>query len=254
LSPLTISGIAFACILGGTLLGMLVRRWLPAHHLDGESKDAVKLGLALIGTLTALVLGLLVASAKGTYDTQNSTVKELSAKIILLDRALALYGPETKEARELLRRVVELLRERLWPEDSARSGDLSLGEARTEMEQFYGKLANLSPQNDDAKRALKARAMDLTADVAATRLRLYAQRDSSIPNTLLVVLVVWLTVLYAGYGMLAPRNPTVLAVLVVCVLSVAGALFLILELGRPFEGVLRISSGPVRDALEQIGK
>jgi hypothetical protein len=253
LSPLTISGIAFACILGGTLLGMLVRRFLPSHHLDGESKDAVKLGLALIGTLTALVLGLLVASAKGTYDTQNSTVKELSAKIILLDRALALYGPETKEARELLRRVVELLRERLWPEDSARSGDLSLGEARTEMEQFYGKLANLSPEKD-AQRALKARALDLTADVAATRLRLYAQRDSSIPTTLLAVLVVWLTVLYAGYGMLAPRNPTVIAVLVVCVLSVAGALFLILELGRPFEGVLRISSGPIRDALEQIGK
>jgi hypothetical protein len=254
LSPLTISGIAFACILGGTLLGMLIRRFLPAHHLDPESKDVVKLGLTLIGTLTALVLGLLVASAKGTYDSQNNGVKDLAAKIIVLDRALSLYGSETKEARDLLRRAVDLLLARLWPEDHTQPADLTPGEARAIMETFYGKVASLSPQDDPRKAALKSKSLDFTADLTQTRLRLFASRGSSIPRPLLVVLVVWLTVLFTGYGLLAPRNPTVIAVLSVCILSVAGALFLIQELDRPFEGLLRVSSAPIRDARAQIGE
>jgi hypothetical protein len=253
LSPIAIAGVAFACVLGGALLGMFIGRALPVHHLTGDSKDAVKLGLTLIATLTALVLGLLVASAKGTYDAQNSAVKELSAKVILLDRALALYGgPKAEEAQKLLRRAVELWLHRLWPEDRARPADLAPGEARTEMELFYEKVAELKPETD-AQRALKARALDVTADLAQTRLRLFAQRDSSIPMPFLVVLVVWLVVLFTGNGLLSPRNPTVVAVLTVCILSVAGALFLILELDRPFGGILRVSSAPLQEALSRVG-
>lgn len=253
MSPLAISCVAFACVLGGVLLGMYVARALPGHHVSGDSKDAVKLGLALIATLTALVLGLLVASAKGTYDAQNSAVKQLSANVILLDRILSLYGPETKEAQELLRRAMTLAMDRIWPDDSAQRGSLTPGAARAEMELFYGKVAALSPQND-AQRALKARALDLTTDLAQTRLRMFAQRDSSIPLPFLGVLVVWLFVLFAGYGLMAPRNATVVAVLVVCILSVSAALFLILELDRPFAGILRISSAPLHDALSRIGE
>src|SRR5262249_51246892 len=114
--------------------------------------------------------------------------------------------------------------------------------------------AGLKPEADNAAQtALKARALDLTVDLAQTRLRLYAQKDSSIPTAFLVVLIVWLVVLFTGYGLLAPRNPTVIAVLAVCVLSVSGALFLILELDRPFEGILRLPSAPLRDALARVG-
>jgi hypothetical protein len=258
-SPLTISCIAFACILGGALLGMLLGRLLPAHHLSGESRESVRMGSTMMATLTALVIGLLVASTKGTYDAQNSAVKELAAKVLLLDRALALYGKqseaaekETKDARETLRRAVARMTEQIWPDDKARS-DLGPGEARVEFEQFYNKVAALKPEND-AQRALKARALDITADLGQARLRMYAQRDSSVPTAFLAVLVVWLVVLFAGYGLLAPRNLTVLAVLFVCVLSVSGALFLILELDRPFDGVLRLSSAPLRDALSRVGQ
>jgi hypothetical protein len=232
---------------------MLVGRALPGSHLSGESKDAVKLGLTLIATLTALVLGLLVASAKGTYDTQNSAVKQLSANVILLDRVLAGYGPQTKEARELLRRAAARMQERIWPADGARSGDLSLGGARPEIELFYNMVANLAPKND-AQRTLKARALDITIDLGRTRTALFAQRGSSIPLPFLVVLVVWLIVLFTGYGILAPRNATVVAMMVVCILSVAAALFLILELDRPFEGLLRISSAPLDDAIARLGE
>ena len=249
------SCVAFACIVGGALLGMFVGRALPAHHSGGDSKDAVKLGLGLIATLTALVLGLLIASAKATYDTQNSAVKELLAKVMLLDRSLAMYGPETKEARDLLRRAGDRTLQRIWPDDSARPADLAPDTARAEMALFYDKVAALSPEKDDTKHtALKARALDITADLGQTRLRLYAQRDSSIPTPFLGVLVAWLVVLFTGYGLIAPRNATVVAVQVVCILSVAAAIFLVLELDRPFDGIVGIPSTPVRDALSRVGE
>src|SRR5438552_234378 len=109
------------------MLAMFIGRALPEHHLRQDSKDAVKHGLALIATLAALVLGLLVAAAKGTYDTQSSAVKQMSADVLLLDRVLARYRPETKEARDLLRLAVTFTRDRLWPDDS-RSASLNPGE------------------------------------------------------------------------------------------------------------------------------
>ena len=102
MSSITVSCVVFACVFSGALLAMFVGRALPDHHLSGDAKDVIKLGMALIATLSALVLGLLIATAKGTFDTQSGAIKQISANVILLDRVLALYGPETKEARELL--------------------------------------------------------------------------------------------------------------------------------------------------------
>jgi Protein of unknown function (DUF4239) len=251
-SPLAVSGIVFACISGAGLLAMALGRALPEHHLKPDSKEAIKYGLTLIATLAALVLGLLVAAAKGTYDTQTSAVRQMSADLLLLDRALALYGSETKEARELLRRAIAATLDRLWPGDSARPANLAPGEARADWEAFYEKVAGLTPQNE-AQRPLKARALDITAGLAQTRFRLFAQKDSSIPVPFLVVLVFWLMILLGGCGLLAPRNATVVTVLIVCALSVSCALFLILELDRPFEGVMRVSSAPLREALSRLG-
>ena len=253
MSSLAVAVVVFACVLGGAVAAMLVGRALPGQHLGGESKDVMKLGLGVIATLAALVLGLLIAAAKGTYDTQSSAVKQMAANVMLLDRLLARYGPQTKEARELLRGAGARSLEKLWPQDRARQADLAPGEARAETEAFYEKVAELSPKTD-AQRAIKARARDLTTDLEQTRLRLFAQKDSSIPAPFLVVLVFWLVILFGGYGLLAPRNATVAAVLVVCALSVSGALFLILELDRPFEGLMQVSSAPVREALARLGE
>jgi hypothetical protein len=253
MSPIAVSGVAFACILGSALAAMFGKRALPEHHLSADSKEIVKLGMGVIATLAALVLGLLIATTKGTYDAQGGAVKELAAKVLLLDRVLAKYGPETKEARELLRRMVAAMVDRIWPEDSGRAANLTPGEARAPGEAMYDKIAELSPQNE-AQRALKARALDVTADVAQARLRLFAQQESSVPLPFLVVLVFWLSILFAGYGLLAPANATVLAVLVVCSLSIAGAIFLMLELASPFAGTMRVSSASLRDALALIGQ
>ena len=251
MSPFAVMSIVFACIFGGAMLAMILGRALPEPHLRPESKDTVKQGLAMIATLAALVLGLLVAAAKGSYDTQTAAIKQLSADVLLLDRVLARYGPETKEERDLLRRAVLLMLNRLWPDSGGQTANLSPGEARAEAEAFYEKLSGLSPQND-AQRALKARALDISNDLEKTRLRLFAQKESSIPLLFLVVLVFWLTILFAGLGLLAPRNATVIAMLIVCTLSVSGAIFLILELDRPFEGLMRVPSAPLQGALSQL--
>jgi hypothetical protein len=249
-SSIAISCVAFACVFGGALLAMVVGRALPEHHLSGESKDVIKLMMALMATLAALVLGLLIATTKATFDTQSSAIKQISTNVILLDRVLANY---TQDARDLLHRSAALTLDRIWPGNNARPADLAPGEERREMHIFYDKVAALSPQKD-AQTSLKVRALQITFDLAQTRYQLFVQEDSSIPLPFLVVLVFWLTVLFAGYGLLAPRNATVIAALFVCTLSVSGAIFLILEMAKPLEGTVRISSAPLHDALSHLGE
>ena len=129
MSPISLSLIAFACIFGGTFLGMFMRHRLPGHHLTGDSKDVVRLGTGLIGTMAALVLGLLIASANSSYETQSGQVKQLTANIVLLDNTLAQYGPETNSVRSLLRQAVTTLADRIWRENGAKSGRAEAFEA-----------------------------------------------------------------------------------------------------------------------------
>ncbi len=254
MSPMTVSCIVFACIFGGTLLGMILRAFLPEKHLSAESRDVVKLGMGLIGTMTALVLGLLIASAKGSFDTQRNGLAQLSANIILLDRALAHYGTESKNAREMLRASVADMLQQTWPQGNPQSGQAE-ARLRTEgrYEGLYEKIQELAPKND-AQRALQAQALKTGADIAQMRWLMFAQKGSSIPTPFLVVMVCWLTLILASFSLFAPSNPTVFVTLLVCALAVSSAVFLILELDRPFGGMIQISSAPLRDALVQLGR
>src|SRR5215470_3938357 len=121
MSAIAIGSIVFACVFGGALLGMLLRGLLPDRHLSADSKDVVRLGMGLLATMAALVLGLLIASAKGSYDTQRGEVTQMAANVVLLDRVLAHYGPESKDARDLLRRYVAQVLEQMWPTTGAGS-------------------------------------------------------------------------------------------------------------------------------------
>jgi hypothetical protein len=252
MSPLTISGIVFACIFGGAVLGMILRALLPEKHLSLESRDLIKLGMGLVGTMTALVLGLMVASAKGSYDTQRAGLAQLSGNVIFLDRTLAHYGPETKEIREMLRAAVADMLQRGWPAENPEPGHT---EARSGTEGRYEGIAEqiqeLAPKND-AQRALQAQALKTASDIAQARWLLFAQKGRSIPTTFLVVLVSWLTLILASFGLVAPPRPAVVITLLICALVVSSAVFLILELDRPLEGMLQISSDPLHNALKQL--
>jgi hypothetical protein len=177
----------------------------------------------------------------------------VAANVVLLDRVLARYGPETKEARDLLPVVVGVMLEQTWPENSGQPANLTAADLRIAGEAMFDKVSALEPKTD-AQRLLKPRALEIAISMAQTRQRLLAQKESSIPTPFLFVLGFWLTILFGCYGLLAPRNLTVIVILTICMLSVSGAIFLVLEMDRPFDGIMRVSSAPLRAALSRLGE
>jgi len=250
MSPIATSLLVFVCVFGGALFGMLLRSRLPEHHLSAESQRVVSLGAGIIGTMAALVLGLLVASAKGSYDAQSDEMMDFSSRIVLLDRVLAHYGPEAKDARDLLRDVVARMVDRMWVE---RSGYSESKRIVTGGEVMYDKIQELSPR-DEAQRLLKTQALNLVLALQQTRWLMFEQRGRSISVPLLMMLVFWLTINFVSFGLFAPRNGTVITTLLLCAVAVSGAIFLILEMYEPYTGLIHISSAPVRSALEQLGR
>jgi len=252
-SPIAIGLIVLVCTFGGAMFGVFLRSVLPAHHTNDASKDVVKLVTGLIATLAALVLGLLVASSKNSFDTVNEGFRESAARIILLDRALAQYGPETKELRELVKAGFAVRVEQYFSKGKSGNSALHSPQATAAMEGLQQRLRALSPQND-TQRALQSRALELTDAVTQARWLGIAHEDNSIPTPFMVVLVFWLAVMFTSFGLFAPRNALAITVLFLGAVSLAGAIFLIEELNNPLEGVISISRAPMDRALGFLGR
>jgi hypothetical protein len=250
-SPGSIGCIVLACVFGAAMIGMALHTILPEHHLSTESKDVIKLAMGLTATMSALVLALLIASAKGSYDAQKNELIQMSANAVLLDRVLAHYGPETKDAREVLRASVNRMIGQIWPSESNGASQSDPNTASGEI--LLDRIQELSPQNE-GQRSLQAQAQKMAIDLGQTRWLLIEQRGSSIPMPFLVLLIFWVTIIFLSFGLFAPRNATVIGTLLLCALSVSGAIFMILELDRPFEGLIQISSAPLHNAAFHIGK
>jgi hypothetical protein len=206
----------------------------------------VRVGVGLIATIAALVLGLLIAAAKSSFDTQNSQIKQITADLILLDNVLAAYGPQGRPIREQMRSSVCPFADRLWREKQ--DGLRGPFETNAAAEKIYLETQGLSPQSD-LQRALQSRAAQLSNDLAQTRLLLFVESDNLIPTPFLAILVFWLVIIFASFSLFSPLNMTVFICLSLFALSAACAIFLILELSQPFTGPLMISSAPLRAAL-----
>jgi len=246
-----ISEAAFAFIFGGALLGMLLRLVLPEPHLNPDTKDVVRLSTGLIATLSALVLGLLVASAQGSYQTQDNQIRQITTNVILLDNILARSGPDAQPVRVLLRSAVKTLVERIWGRGDAA---VTLGvpfETSAQSDLFYDKLFALTPQND-AQRQLQTKAVQIAFDLAQTRI-LFSQSGGVIPTPFMAVLVFWLAMIFVSFGLFARPNLTILSALLVSALSASLAIFLVLDLSHPFSGLITISSAPLSNALAPLG-
>ena len=244
MNDLLISLLVFALIFGGALAGVVIRPLLSEQHLHPDSKDVVKMATGLIGTLTALVLGLLIASAKSSFDQKTGQVKQMTATIILLDDLLAQYGSEAASVRSLLRQSIPPLANRIWHEEELPAGRLVHFESSAESLAFESELERLSPSND-AQRSLQSRAIAAFTEGAQIRLLLFAQTGGSIPTPFLIILVFWLSAIFVSFTLFARAN----LVVMVCALSFACAIFLVLELDNPFTGLMGISSATLRSAL-----
>ena len=241
MNSFALSLLTLGCILAGILLGSL----LPGDKLNSDTKEAIRLGTGLIGTIAALVLGLLIASAKSSFDTQTSQIRQITANIMLLDVFLKEYGPESENARRALRSQTTLLVDRVWNKNQ--STDTTF-EVSPEGLALYEQTQRLKPATD-GQRFLQARSLQLISDTAQTRVLMFTQGQNPIPLPFLAILVCWLTILFASFSMFARPGPVMIGALGVFALSATGAIYLILELGRPFSGLLMIPSYPLAHAL-----
>jgi Protein of unknown function (DUF4239) len=253
MNSLETSAIIFGCSFGMGLLGMLLNFKLPDHHLDVGSRDVVKLVLGLIATVSALVLSLLIASGSSTFQAQQNEVQSLSVNVILLDRVLSFYGPDAKEPRDLLRQGLITVHDRIWSSDGARAPELDPRATQRVTDDFVASVRALAPKND-SQATLKSQAMQIGQNLLQTRLLMFEQMGSSFAWPFLTVLVFWICMLFLGFGLLARFNATLLVVLFIGSVSVAGAIFLILELSSPYQGFMRISDAPLRNALTIVDK
>jgi len=251
MTPIAIAFLAFALMLLAILAGGFLQGNLPEGHLTPDSKEVVKLSMGVMGTLAALVLGLLVANAQSSYAARESEINQLTANVILLDTLLKQYGDDAHNARVSLRNAIPRVAARIWKEGQSSEAAVPQSppfQAASEGEAFYAQIQSLVPKND-TQREIRDRLLQVTVDTAQARFLLFSHLGSSIPIPFLAVLLFWLAVLFASFALLARPNVTTVASLVVCALSVSGAIFLILELDQPFSGFMSINSEPLRQAL-----
>ena len=201
--------------------------------------------------MAALILGLLVTSAKGNYDAQSAELIQLSANILMLDRVLSHYGPETIDAREALRGAVVHALEKMWSQ--SRRGPSQVDSGSHGNESLYEKIYALSPK-DEARRSLKSEALSIALSLGQTRWLMYEQQATSASKPLVIVMTFWLTIIFVSWGLFAPTNGTVIATFLAAGLAVSGAIFLILEMYAPYSGLIQVSSAPLRAALAQLGQ
>jgi hypothetical protein len=249
MNALAIAAMILACVFGGALAGILLRRHLPDHHLKEDSKDIVKLAIGVIATMSALVLGLLVSSAKTSFDRMGDELTQAAATVVQLDRALREYGPEAIEVRRKLRQNFQTVVDALIAPDHAKLAKLQAPIAGTRIEDVAAGIRALAPRGDE-QREVRARALNLVEAVSANRSLLLLQQHDSISTPLLVVVVSWLALIFVGFGLFTPPgNATVVCALFLCALSVSGAFFLIIEMDDPLTGMVRISEAPMSKGL-----
>ncbi|QFY63393.1 DUF4239 domain-containing protein (plasmid) [Rhizobium grahamii] len=252
MNALLLAGGVFVILGVSTAAGMAARDRLPSHHLNTESKEVIRLATAIVGTLAALALGLLIASANSDYKDAQTELDATAARIVLLDRLMAQYGPETTDARDILRQVIENRLERGWTIETSDDQSAGRASAYKQIETVQGKLRALEPQ-DQVHRLIQSRALEVSGNVAEGHWLQIESADEGLPWGFFIVLVYWLALLFGTFGLQAPANPTVLAIIIVCALSVAGAVFAISDMANPYAGFIQVSDQPLQGALSRLG-
>jgi hypothetical protein len=253
MTAIAIGGTAFAIVFGGALLGMFLRAVLPGHHLSSDSKDIIRIAMAMIATLAAVVAALLIASAKSSFDSKSNALARAATSYVLLDRTLAEYGPETKAIRDQLHDIAVMRLHQLWPEEKAGTINPEAVLRGLGIEAIQRQVLGLTARND-AQQWLKSRALQLTSDITETRWAAAESLGSSIQWPLLTIMVFWFAAIFASFGLFAPANGSVVAALFACALSVAGSVYLIVEMDQPYGGLIRLSSAPLVTAIGELGQ
>lgn len=249
MSHIAIGLIAFVAIFGGALVGIFAARALPEHHLSNESRNAISVSAAIVGTLSALVIGLMISTANSSFSTRSSEVSRIAVDIVRINRVMLRYGPEAEDARVQLRNYAKAKMQELFPAvgEPSQSTEATVGMMEATQESIL-----LLVPTDPRQRWLRSQALTLSNDVLQARWLLAEQRASNIPMPFLILLIFWLSLVFASFGLFAPRNATTIAVFCLCSVAVSGGITMILELDSPFSGLVHVSGEPMRQALAEI--
>jgi hypothetical protein len=244
MNPLAVSLIAFVCVFCGTMFGVFLRTVLPEHHLNANhSRRAIKAGIAILATISVLILGLLIASARASRDTQSDHLSKLCADFIHLDHVLARYGLETRHARKLLRSMVS------HGIGHSSSAGLDWTELKADRDSLAGNIRELRPSND-LQSSLRDQAMDTVGDLE----QLSQESGVSISMRSVYLLILCVVLLFVGLGLLtSTRSTALVSSLLVNAVCIAAGVFLIVALGRPLLGAIQSSGGQLNDVLRNLG-
>ena len=248
MTPILASAVAFVAMMVGAATATHLRRVLADQHFTEAAKDIVRLSASLMATLAALVLSLLISSANSAYEAQRRELREIVASIVLVDSLLEEYGPASRPARESMRKASQVLADGLW--NGAWTGRPSERGymPRTVARDLHEAIRSLAPA-DERQRELRAQVLQIAVATAQARYVLYEGVDSSLPTPFLVILIGWLAALFMSFCLFSPPNRIAVVALVILALSTASALFMLMELGTPFSGLLALPEGTVRNAL-----
>ena len=252
MSAVIIGLLVAACIFAAGIGAMWLHRVLPQDQLSKETQDVVRLGTGMLSVLASLVLGLLIATAKTSYDTTDHEIRSFAADLILLNETLRDYGGAAAVPQSRLRQFTRQMLEDIWPaanDHKALRDNPSTGD---QLEHVREAIRALTPL-DAGQRWLQDQSLEINISLMRARWLLVAQEGSSVRPIMLVILVGWIALIFASFGMNAPRNRTVTAAFLVCSLSIGGAVFLVLQLDDPFAGTMKISPRPLQTALAHMG-
>lgn len=253
MNAIAIALATFASTFTGSLCGLFLRHLLPDNHLNDDARDVVKLGSGLIATIAALILGLLINSANNSLDTMNNELTETSATLVELDQTLASFGSETVELRQILRKIVAAVLETIGPENILKAGNTEKIDIAEELRKIQRKLRIMEPKNN-AETMLQSQAIEEVNQLTYSRTLLLEHKKRHISGILLIVLIFWLNAIFISFGLLAPRNRTVIGILFICAISISAAVFILMEMNNPYNGFINVSVGPWIDAQVQMSK
>lgn len=248
MTHIAIGLISFAGIFGGALLGLFAARRVPREYLTTDTQTAITVSVAVIGTLSALVLGLMINTANGSFTKRSEQVRELALQLIRMERNLRRYGPEATEAQASLRIWGFAKAQQLFPDKTKPA--VSPETTITLLENVQDKILDLSPQTEQQK-YLRTLCLNLSSSLIRARWALEQRTGHSTPIPFLVLLIFWLAIVFASFGLFAPSNPTTMVALFLCAVAVAGGIFMIEELDNS-RGFIQLPSDAMHRALNEI--
>jgi hypothetical protein len=257
------AGVVLLVLMGSSALGLIVQPYLSEHHRSRETMELVRLIVAMLVTFTALVLGMLTTSVKSSFDKADSGMKGFAAELIQLDESLRQYGGEAASAREQLRNYTAAVIASTWSEEitppsnyypkglpHGMSESLVLGD---KLNQVGLMIRELEPQ-DAMHRQLVADCIQRFNRVTERRWQLIEDAGGVISVPFASVVILWLAIVFASFGLNAPRNALVCVTISIAAVSIASVIYLILDLDSPFTGVIAVSSHAMRGALAHLSR